>query len=232
MRFIAFGCSHTRGDGILPGDTWQTAPSRASWVQVLSDKFNIPLLNLACSGGSNLLILHAIRNHEWQQGDIALIQWTYFSRSTIFNNSTEFDHISSYHINNRDRAYIKQYYTLFPDYHTEYLSLQHIEHAYLYMAAHNISKISRFAYNFKSESVNSISDGTDITVSLTGFDNQLIADFQKPTMIDTYKILKKRLGHPQLGADNMHFNAAVHREFADEFASEISVLLTKTSILL
>lgn len=232
MRFVAFGCSHTRGDGILPGDTWQTAPSRASWVQVLSDKFNIPLLNLACSGGSNLLILHAIRSHEWQQGDIALIQWTYFSRSTIFKNSTEFDHISSYHINNRDRAYIKQYYTLFPDYHVEYLNFQHIEHAYLYMSAHNISKVSRFAYNFKYESVNPLLDGNNLAVSLTGFNHQLVEDFQKPTMLDKSKILKKQFGQPQYGADNMHFNAAVHREFADDLVPEISILLDKTSTLL
>lgn len=212
MRFVAFGCSHTWGDGILLGDSWNTPPSSASWVQVLSNKFNIPVLNLAKSGGSNLLILHAIRNHDWQVGDIALIQWTYFERDTIFDNETVFRHISSYHINNKDRGYTKQYYTLFPDYHIEYVDLQHIEHGYLYLAANNIPKVARFVYNTTS-------------VQLTGFDNSMLLDYQKFSLEFIATTLEKKLGSEQLGADNMHYNSLVHEVFAEEYVSEINDLL-------
>lgn len=212
MRFVAFGCSHTWGDGILPGDSWNTPPSSASWVQVLSNKFNIPVLNLAKSGGSNLLILHAIRNHDWQVGDIALIQWTYFERDTIFDNETVFRHISSYHINNKDRAYTKQYYTLFPDYHIEYINLQHVEHAYLYLVAHNIPKVARFTYKFTA-------------VPLTGFEKSMLADFQKPSLDYIVETLEKKFGTAQTGADNMHYNPLVHEIFAEEYISEITSLL-------
>lgn len=211
MRFVAFGCSHTWGDGILPGDSWDTPPSSASWVQVLSNKFNIPVLNLAKSGGSNLLILHAIRNHDWQSGDIALIQWTYLERSTIFDNNTTFRHISSYHINNKDRGYTKQYYTLFPDYHIEYVDLQHIEHAYLYLAAHDIPKVARFTHN--------------TSIPLAGFNKGLADDYQKTTLYGVVEMIHRKSRSEPLGADNMHFNSLVHEVFAEEYVSEITDLL-------
>jgi hypothetical protein len=214
MRFVAFGCSHTWGDGILPGDSWDSPPSTASWVQVLSHKFNIPVLNLAWSGGSNSIILHAIRNHNWQSGDIALIQWTYFGRDTIFDNKTAVKNISSYHIDNKDRPYTKQYYMLFPDYHIEYTSLRHIEHAYLYLAVHNIPKVARFADNY-----------TLPTVALDGFEKLMILDYQKPSLGYISNRLSNILKVDQLGADNMHFNPLVHIAFAEEYVSEINNLL-------
>jgi|TARA_B110000503_G_scaffold135411_1_gene215984 hypothetical protein len=212
MRFVAFGCSHTWGDGILPGDSWDTPPSSASWVQVLSKKFNVPVLNLADSGGSNLLILHAIRNHDWQAGDIAVIQWTYFERSTIFDSKYTFRNISNYDIDNKDRPHRKQYYTLFPKYHIEYISLENIEHAYLYLAVHSIPMVARFTHN-------------DIHINPTGLYSCLLADFQKPTLNFIAGILHKRAGTEQVGADNMHFNPVVHQLFADEYVHEITKLL-------
>ena len=212
MRFVAFGCSHTWGDGILPGDSWNTPASSATWVKVLSKKFNIPVLNLAWSGGSNLLILHAIRNHVWQAGDIALIQWTYFERDTIFDNEIEFSHISSFRIGNKNEEYVDNYYTLFPDYHIEYINLQHIEHSYLYLAVQNIPKVARFAYV-----------GPD--TQLSKFNNSMLSDYQKPSLNCIVETLEKKFGTTQFGADNMHYNPLVHEVFAEEYVSEITNLL-------
>ena len=212
MRFVAFGCSHTWGRGILLEDIGDTLPSSASWVQVLSRKFNIPVLNLSTVGGSNLLILHAIRNHPWQVGDIALVQWTYFKRSTIFDNETIFRHVLSGNIDNKDKEYIKQFYMLYPDYHIEYMNLQHIEHAYLYLAAHNIPKVARFAYN-------------DTFVHLAGFNNNMLADYQTLSIEYIAESLEQASGMIMRGADKMHFNAQVHEVFAEEYVSEINDLL-------
>lgn len=212
MRFVAFGCSHTWGDGILPGDSWNTPPSTASWAQVLSNKLNVPVLNLAKSGGSNSLILHAIRNHDWQAGDIALIQWTYLERDTIFDNKTAFRHISSFRIGNKNEDYVKNYYRLFPDYHIEYMNLQYIEHAYLYLAAHRIPTVARFTYNITS-------------VQLEKFNSIMLQDYQKPTLEYISDILYRKFGVEQTGADNMHYNPLVHQIFAEEYLAEISDLL-------
>ena len=220
MRFVAFGCSHTWGDGILPGDSWSgdpsnTPPSSASWVQVLSRKFNIPVLNLAISGGSNSLILHTIRNHDWQAGDIALILWTYLERDTIFDSKTAYRDVSPFRIcsTTEEWAYIKQYYMLFPNYHIEYMNLQDIEHAYLYLAAHNIPKVARF----NADKVTS--------VQLAGFNNNMLADYQNPSLDYIVETFEKKHKERQTGADNMHYNELMHRVFAEEYVSEINDLL-------
>lgn len=212
MRFVAFGCSHTWGRGILPRDIGDAPPSSASWVQVLSRKFNIPVLNLSTVGGSNLLILHAIRNHDWKTDDIALVQWTYFKRSTIFDDETIPRHILSGNIDNKDKEYIKQYYMLLPNYHIEYMNLQHIDHSYLYLEAHNIPKVARFAYNVTP-------------VQLAGFNNNMLADYQTLSIEYVAESLEKKSGTIMRGADSMHFNAQVHEVFAEEYVSEINDLL-------
>lgn len=214
MRFIAFGCSHTWGDGILPGDSWDTPPSAASWVQNLSAKFNIPLVNLASSGGSNSLILHQIKSHNWQEGDIALILWTFLERSTIYDNPEIFRHVSSFHIANKSKAYVKKYYTLFPGYHTDYVSLQNIEHAYLYLASHNVPMISRFLYD-------------DINPEIRNLDSRMLEDLEKTTMYQIVDALHRETGIEPLGADNMHFNVLVHRMFASAVEHELAELLQK-----
>jgi hypothetical protein len=212
MRFVAFGCSHTWGDGILPEDSCDGPPSSASWAQVLSNKFNVPVLNLSKSGGSNLLILHAIRAHAWQAGDIALIQWTYFPRSTIFDSETVHRPVSLFLLDNTHDEYVKQYYKLFPDYHLFYMSLQHIEHAYLYLEAQRIPKVARFVSN-------------DISVQPTGVDRNVLSDFQKPTLQSIADKLHEQLGVKQLGADNMHLNSLCHQTFAEEFVPELTALI-------
>ena len=214
MRFVAFGCSHTWGRGILLEDIGDTPHSSASWVQVLSRKFNIPVLNLAISGGSNSLILHTIRNHDWQAGDIALILWTYLERDTIFDSKTAYRDVSPFRIcsTTEEWAYIKQYYMLFPNYHIEYMNLQDIEHAYLYLAAHNIPKVARFADKVTS-------------VQLAGFNNNMLSDYQNPSLDYIVETFEKKHKERQTGADNMHYNELMHQVFAEEYVSEITNLL-------
>jgi hypothetical protein len=188
-------------------------PSTKSWAQVLSNKFNVPVLNLSQNGGSISLMLHTIRNHNWQVGDIALIQWTYFKRTTIFDNETARRHLLLANIDSKDAPYTKQYYMLFPDYHIEYTNLQHIEHAYLYLASHNIPTVARFTH----DAIHS--------VSLSGFDHVMLADFKKPTLDDVAERLREKDGSELLGADKMHYNSLVHEKFAEEYVSEITNLL-------
>jgi hypothetical protein len=212
MRFIAFGCSYTWGDGILPGDSWDTPPSIASWVQNLSTQFNIPVVNLASSGGSNSLILHQIKSHNWQEGDIALILWTFLERNTIYDSYDSFRHLSSYHIETKTRPYVKEYYTLFPEYHISYTSLQSIEHAYLYLLSHNIPMLSRFLYD-------------NINLEIRGLDSKMLEDLKKTTLYQIVDALHRETDVEPLGADGMHFNALVHRMFANAVEPDLTKLL-------
>lgn len=216
MRFVAFGCSNTWGDGITSSDSWNTPPSKFSWVQNLSDTFGIPVLNLAVSGSSNSLILHTIKQHAWQPGDIALILWTFLERSTIYDNYESFRGISSYHIDNKSKPFIKQYYTLFPKHHITYTSLQHIEHAYFYLRLNNISMISRF-------------NDKDDVLSLDKFDKKMSEDYQKISLFEIYNSLTDKFKTEQVGADGMHCNKLVHTSLAKTIEPELSKLIDQIS---
>ena len=90
--------------------------------------------------------------------------------------------------------------------------MQHIEHAYLYLAAHDIPKVARFTYN-------------NNFVPIGRFDSCMLTDLQKPTLGFITEELEKKLNIELLGADNMHFNPLVHEVFAEEYVSEITNLL-------
>ena len=212
MRFVAFGCSNTWGDGITASDSWNTPPSKFSWVQQLGSHFDVPVLNLASSGGSNSLILHNIKMHKWQPGDIALILWTFMERSTIYDDTDTYRHISAYHIENKTKPYVKKYYTLYPNYHVEYVNLQHIEHAYLYLIANNIPMISRFNDN-------------EVSASLDNFHKKMIEDYYKPTLFHMYFLLNNELRTDLSGADGMHYNQLVHSAFADSIKPELAEII-------
>ena len=230
MRFVAFGCSHTWGDGIVPGDTrnqreanggigftlmhHDSPPSKFSWVQHLSNKFNVPVLNLACSGSSNAYILHKIRNHDWQKDDIGLILWTFIERDVIFEDTNIFEHVGPNF--GKYNKYSKKYYKIFPKFHNEFMSLMHIEHAYFYLRSKNISMISRF-YD------------KDITLPLDNFDKKMAEDFQKIALLEVYNLLTNKFKKPQVGADGMHCNSLVHELFAQSIEPELSQFINQIS---
>jgi hypothetical protein len=88
MRIIAFGCSYTYGHGLpdcLDDDkvTQGSEPSKLAFPSLLANKLNYKCINLGKSGNSNKEIWHDILNFKFQQNDIAIITWTYFSRFCI-----------------------------------------------------------------------------------------------------------------------------------------------------
>ena len=88
MRIIAFGCSYTYGHGLadcLEEDkiTQGSDPSTLAFPSLLGKKLNCESINLGKSGNSNKEIWHDILNFKFQENDIAIITWTYFSRFCI-----------------------------------------------------------------------------------------------------------------------------------------------------
>jgi hypothetical protein len=88
MRIIAFGCSYTYGHGLpdcLEKDkiTQGPNPSRLAFPTLLANKLNCQSINLGKSGNSNKEIWHDILNFKFQEDDIVIVTWTYFSRFCI-----------------------------------------------------------------------------------------------------------------------------------------------------
>jgi hypothetical protein len=89
-RLVAFGCSNTWGEGLPDtwnaGDEgrWQGQPSKFAWPQPLADKMNLECVNMGEGGVSNKYIANLIAETEFQQDDIVVVLWTYFTRSCVF----------------------------------------------------------------------------------------------------------------------------------------------------
>lgn len=92
MRVVAFGCSYTYGHGLadcLETDkiTQGPAPSKLAFASLAANKLNCESLNLGKSGSSNKEIWHDVLNFKFQENDIAVITWTYFSRFCIIKSN-------------------------------------------------------------------------------------------------------------------------------------------------
>lgn len=90
MRLIVFGCSCPYGhglpdclqdDGITQGDT----PSKTAYPALVANKLNYGIKNCAKSGNSNKEIWNDVVNFNFRPDDIAIINWTCFSRFCIIH---------------------------------------------------------------------------------------------------------------------------------------------------
>lgn len=81
-RLIAFGCSHTRGEGV-------DDPSTQSWPAYLGKSLDMEVVNKGVDGVSNKFIQHEVINFKFQPDDIVTILWTYPLRYDIFKSPTE-----------------------------------------------------------------------------------------------------------------------------------------------
>ena len=91
-RIIAFGCSHTQGQGLSdtidPKNTSVKSntghPSKFAWPQQIANELNLECINLGVPGGSNKLITGLISDFEFKTGDICAILWTHQDRWVLF----------------------------------------------------------------------------------------------------------------------------------------------------
>jgi len=88
-RLVAFGCSHTYGEGhvdCLPSktETEPPPPSQYAWPALLGKILDKEVVNLGCPGCSNRYIANSILNADIKQDDVVVILWTEFNRSTVF----------------------------------------------------------------------------------------------------------------------------------------------------
>lgn len=82
-RLITFGCSYTFGHGLADCTNYKD-PSKLGWASVLSNKMNLPLVNISAPGASNLEILYNILNFKFEQDDVVVIMWSLSLRDLKF----------------------------------------------------------------------------------------------------------------------------------------------------
>jgi len=88
-RIVAFGCSNTYGQGLPDCDhniNKDSKPSIHAWPSALGEMLDVPVENRAYPGASNKEICSHIVRYDFQEGDLAVIGWTYMERSCIIVN--------------------------------------------------------------------------------------------------------------------------------------------------
>lgn len=199
-RLIAFGCSITHGDGlsdcIIPGSTVpKKLPSKLAYPNILADQLNIDeVINNAESGSSNLKILHNILSFKnFQKDDIAIIQWSFSDRDTIFCNSKKNSWLEiGPHV---EEEYIKDYYRLHTEYDQVLRSLFAIHYANLYLKP----KVKTLVHLcFEDEEIHIFLKRN----SIDWFDVKL-------EMIEVHNVIDKAL-------DGSHPGLKTHSEFAKQ----------------
>lgn len=209
MRLIAFGCSHTYGEGITQEDfPGRKIPSKYSWASVLGRKCNIPVINLSDPGASNQNILNQIKNHKWQKNDIALILFTVPLRYTYYIDEKTSIKLNPNYIRklSEEEGNINDsFYRLFNEYHLEKINLLDIEHIYLFLKYHKINFVNRFfsqfgnVYNEVNQEIKN-----DLTVS---FSQYIRSNLEKDK---------------QLGYDDSHYSMQAHELWADYLQPSIN----------
>ena len=74
-RLVAFGCSHTYGEGLEDCWNWETrkagpVASKFAWPQILANLLKRECVNLGRRGASNKEILHNIQMFDFEKDDI------------------------------------------------------------------------------------------------------------------------------------------------------------------
>ena len=126
-RLVTFGCSFTYGEEL---DELTDA-----WPNVLANFLNIDVKNEGKTGSSNLEILYKILNFNFQEDDIVVIMWTYYSRDYLFKTPTHQYSIGPW---SKDINDLTAWVSLHTDHDLIMRSFINIHHAHSYLSLLNV----------------------------------------------------------------------------------------------
>ena len=210
-RLIAFGCSHTYGEG-LSGSTDSASP--LAWPNVLANLSNRKCVNASRPGSSNKRIWNDIVNFEFEKNDVVFIMWTEVSRTCIIKKDTIED-IGVWKVDHMDSS--KKYYELLFDINDSVMDLNlRSSHCDLYLNSLGIKnyhlvyseilidhKVNTVAKKLKTMDRKSYRKETFNKANLLGLDFSEIS-----------KSYDKAL-------DGRHPGELAHKELADKIFSEV-----------
>ncbi len=213
MRLVAFGCSYTQGIGLNGLDytysRYYDSPlesvlkvesaSKDAWPHLLADKLGIECVNLGQGGNSSKFVFQMIREFDFQETDIVVIQWPQPERHVIWQDGMKVDALMQIapgygHAVN----YYRHYYTTFD---SCYNTAVYIENTHTYLKD-KCKALYSVSYNDPEEMVE---------------DKTLKATF--PILADVGKFFITKLGD-DICADG-HPGKTYHEEFANRMAEKI-----------
>jgi len=162
-RLVAFGCSHTYGEGLpdcIPPVEFNkmTPPSKFAWPEILANKLSVECWNKSKCGISNKNISEIVLDTPLQKDDIVVILWTSILRTCFFTSNDPINVIPSYaskefvkEHKSRDHLVahkfnLKYYREFYFQENLEHESFQVIDHAKRYL---DDKGIKNYHFNFQ-----------------------------------------------------------------------------------
>lgn len=214
MRLVAFGCSYTQGIGLNGLDytysRYYDSPiesvlkvksaSNDAWPHLLADKLDLECVNLGQGGNSSKFVFQMIREFDFQETDIVVIQWPQPERHVIWQGDIEGYNTLLQIAPGYGHAvhYYRHYYTTFD---ACYNTALYIENTHTYLKD-------------KCKAVYSVSFNDPVEMVE---DKTLKATF--PILADVGKFFITKLGN-DICADG-HPGKTYHEEFANRMAEKI-----------
>ena len=149
MRLVTFGCSFTQGIGLdgldytahqyyytpLESVLKIKSASKDAWPHLLADQLGLECINLGRGGSSTKYVFQMIKEFDFEETDLVVIQWPGGPRTVIWKDCEDGDseyiplcEIAPYY--KEAENYYKNYYT---EFNSDYNTAIYIEciHAYL-----------------------------------------------------------------------------------------------------
>lgn len=148
-RIIAFGCSNTYGQGLEDCIDEQKihagpSPSEFAWPAIIGKELDIPVVNTSRPGNSNYHLLHNIINFDWQEGDVAVILFTYFGRYTIFYDHRKPINITPGMLVTGEHIMANEFYNVFNNHHLYKMDAEYLDHIFYFLNYNKIDYQTRF----------------------------------------------------------------------------------------
>ena len=190
-RIVAFGCSHTAGQGIFNNDT---LPSNYAWPAHVAKILNCKLNNQGELGGSVKLCSYKILNFKFKLNDLVIICWPDHYRDTIIDRDGDLHTINP----NVKSSKAKVYYRIIPNENLEISNFMYPSLTNDYLTHKNIKHLNLFVHKYKT------------LPKFTNGNEQLTIQHEKHlAFLDfTYKFLPDNTGD-----DGSHFNHIVHENY-------------------
>jgi hypothetical protein len=157
-RIVTFGCSHTYGHGLadcylLPSCQPGPTPSKFAWPELLSQEFNLEVVNMSKSAASNIEILSRILAFDFIETDLVVIQWTYTPRDLIFNINNNYQIGPAFPEDKKNPNLIKSYYMIHNKYDSIIRSLLHIHHADMFKKNKKVQSLN-YIHEIEMDNIN------------------------------------------------------------------------------
>ena len=145
-----FGDSFTYGRGLSDCMSYDRPPSAQAWPALLGNRLDMPVVNTAYPGASNIEILIKILNFKFKPTDTVVVGWTYIARDMMFKSSLfrkktfdrkDHDTIGS----SRSDENSKVWSALHTDYDLSIRAGLYIDHGMLYLNSLNLKHFHFYA---------------------------------------------------------------------------------------